>query len=54
MADRPTGFWLRLARFLPADVRERVFESAYFDLVLDGFERGGARRAPRLSTSRGA
>ena len=41
MADRPTGFWLRLARLLPVDVRERVFEPAYFDLVLDEFERGG-------------
>ncbi len=40
MADRRAGFWLRLARFLPADVRERVFEPAYFDLVLDEFERG--------------
>ena len=41
MADRPLGVWLRMARFLPADVRERVFEPAYFDLVLDEFERGG-------------
>ncbi len=41
MADRPAGFLFRLARFLPADVRERVFEPAYFDLVLDEFERVG-------------
>ena len=41
MADRPARFWLRLARFLPADVRQRVFEPAYFDLILDEFERVG-------------
>ncbi len=53
MADRPAGFWLRLARFLPADVRERVFEPAYFDLVLDEFERvGGEAGAAAVDLNR--
>jgi len=48
MADRPAAFWLRLARCLPADVRERVFEPAYCDLVLDELEgpRGSVRGSP--------
>ena len=36
--------WLRLGRMLPARLRERVFDPAYFDLLSEFRRRGQGRR----------
>lgn len=43
-APRPEGPWFKLGRLLPAVLRHRVFEPAYFDLLAESQRPGAGRR----------
>ena len=42
--DRVADPWLKLGRLLPATLRERIFEPAYFDLLADSCKNGRGHR----------